>query len=283
MDDLCDLVVKCQACKRPLTIVKAADTKEALHADLRTVITHDKSVPLLFYPNKLQVDIPDDAAHVCHEAHKFPELTPQTIASIKSSLQPGGALLKRKEEKMVQMGRGAYLRIGVGLESLGTVSAVLELWPVGHTSPKHQHGGCAGSIRVLHGVISTILYEDLYDEHPIQWKQGDANMELPAEVNYHIPVQAGQTTWLNRNFWFCHQVSAPATEPLNADGFALSLHVYKSCMDEFSFQSGNEVVKSNPTNDFFWNIDLPADDPRLQENTPDFGRLVLGAAPRGLP
>ena len=48
------------------------------------------------------------------------------------------------------------------------VTAVLELWPSGHSSPKHQHGGCAGSVRLVHGKLRMKLYKTLQSEEAMQ-------------------------------------------------------------------------------------------------------------------
>ena len=48
------------------------------------------------------------------------------------------------------------------------VTAVLELWPSGHSSPKHQHGGCAGSVRLVHGNLRMKLYQTLHSERAME-------------------------------------------------------------------------------------------------------------------
>ena len=75
-------------------------------------------------------------------------------------------------------------------------------------------------------------------------------------------MQAPATTWLNRSNWYVHTVEAPGdgissrpeatwlnplswfrsggeasaeSDAVNPRGFALSLHVYLSCTDEFAF------------------------------------------------
>jgi hypothetical protein len=53
-----------------------------------------------------------------------------------------------------------YLRITIGRnngESPG-IPYVLEIWPVGHFSPIHNHGGANAIIRVLHGSINVKLF-----------------------------------------------------------------------------------------------------------------------------
>ena len=53
-----------------------------------------------------------------------------------------------------------YLRITLGRnngESPG-IPYVMEIWPIGHYSPIHNHGGSHAIIRVLHGSINVSLY-----------------------------------------------------------------------------------------------------------------------------
>lgn len=59
-----------------------------------------------------------------------------------------------------------YLRITLGQnngESPG-IPYVMEIWPVGHYSPIHNHGGAEAIIRVLHGGIHVSLYPYLCAE-----------------------------------------------------------------------------------------------------------------------
>eukprot|EP00438_Fugacium_kawagutii_P002370 Skav200999 [mRNA] locus=scaffold991:172808:173936:+ [translate_table: standard] len=147
-----------------------------------------------------------------------------------------------------------YLRIGLGLKELGPLTAILELWPKGYLSPKHHHGGCAGSVRVLHGEIHCKLYETLRDKKPMKFKDGDCGLKLPPGEHDTLILKAGDTTWLNRQNWWVHEVWCGAGD------FALSLHLYKSCTDEFAFvkpadeKSTAEIAKGAPKNDFFWNL-----------------------------
>ena len=59
-----------------------------------------------------------------------------------------------------------YLRITLNQnngESPG-IPYVLEIWPIGHYSPVHNHGGANAVIRVLHGKINVKLFAFLCDE-----------------------------------------------------------------------------------------------------------------------
>ena len=129
---------------------------------------------------------------------------------------------------------------------------MLELWPQGYQSPKHHHGGCAGSIRVLYGELHCRLYKTLLDESPMEFEDGDCRLELGPGKHQTVKLQAGQTTWLNRqNFWV-HEVWCGSGD------FAPSLHLYKSCTDEFAFVKPGEDGRAlldkppgGPKNDFF--------------------------------
>mmetsp|Transcript_60636 Transcript_60636/g.100745 ORF Transcript_60636/g.100745 Transcript_60636/m.100745 type:complete len:263 (+) Transcript_60636:1-789(+) len=108
----------------------------------------------------------------------------------------------------------------------------------------------------------------------MKWRNGDAGVTLPPGEHTWLPLFSGQTTWMDRANWFVHKVHCPNGRPGNGDGFALSLHVYKSCTDEFEFMDGSWAVKRNPINDLFWNLDLPRSDVRVHE-AKDFGQLIL--------
>ena len=96
-----------------------------------------------------------------------------------------------------------------------------------------------------------------------------------------LQVGAGKTAWMNRSNWYVHEVECEGSRAGNRDGVALPLHVYKSCVDEFEFVRGGEAVRGNPSNDFFWDLDLPDTDPRLHEGVPDFESATCGG--RGSP
>ncbi len=71
----------------------------------------------------------------------------------------------RLKEKATEFGKDpnpleTYLRITLGEnngESPG-IPYVMEIWPIGHYSPIHNHGGANAIIRVLHGSIQVNLY-----------------------------------------------------------------------------------------------------------------------------
>ncbi|CAE7667296.1 ANKRD44 [Symbiodinium necroappetens] len=169
-----------------------------------------------------------------------------------------------------------YIRIGLGLLELGQYTAVLELWPKGYKSPKHHHGGCAGSVRVLYGALNCQLFDSILDDEPIKFKGDDGQLDLPNEDQAVLKLTTGNTTWLNRQNWWVHQVQCH-----DDFDFALSVHLYKSCSDAFAFmkpttghteapaltqvEGARALEKGMPNNDYFWNISLPASDERVKE------------------
>ncbi|HEX8157831.1 MAG TPA: cysteine dioxygenase family protein [Solirubrobacteraceae bacterium] len=77
-----------------------------------------------------------------------------------------------------------YLRITMGInqgESPG-IPFVMEIWPGGHFSPIHNHGGADAVIKVLHGEICVSLYRMLSSFH-----------QEPFE---RISFAAGEVTWI---------------------------------------------------------------------------------------
>jgi len=59
-----------------------------------------------------------------------------------------------------------YLRITLGTNNGNSpgIPYVMEIWPVGHYSPIHNHGGADAVIRVLHGEIDVNLFPFLSDK-----------------------------------------------------------------------------------------------------------------------
>jgi hypothetical protein len=92
---------------------------------------------------------------------------PQFSAAIEHSIKtPGCWCYERLQEKSTEFNKDkpnlleTYLRITLGSnngESPG-IPYVLEIWPVGHYSPVHNHGASNAIIRVLHGNINVSLF-----------------------------------------------------------------------------------------------------------------------------
>lgn len=87
-----------------------------------------------------------------------------------------------------------YLRITLGQnngESPG-IPYVMEIWPVGHYSPVHNHGGADAVIRVLHGGINVALFPFLCNEidsippfGKADFKKGDITWISPSLNQVH--------------------------------------------------------------------------------------------------
>jgi hypothetical protein len=93
----------------------------------------------------------------------FPEFTQAIEHSLAT---PGKWCYQRIQEKATEFSKDhpnlkeTYLRITLGEnngESPG-VPYVMEIWPVGHYSPIHNHGGSSAIIRVLNGSINVSLF-----------------------------------------------------------------------------------------------------------------------------
>jgi predicted metal-dependent enzyme (double-stranded beta helix superfamily) len=98
----------------------------------------------------------------------FPDFSKAIEYSIAT---PGLWCNTRLAQKATEFGKDpqpleTYLRITLGQnngQSPG-IPYVMEIWPVGHYSPVHNHSGANAIIRVLHGSIHVSLFPYLCDE-----------------------------------------------------------------------------------------------------------------------
>jgi hypothetical protein len=97
---------------------------------------------------------------------------PQFSKAIEYSIAtPGCWCYKKLQEKSREFSKEGniletYLRITLGQnngESPG-IPYVMEIWPIGHYSPIHNHAGANAIIRVLHGKINVSLFSFLSNE-----------------------------------------------------------------------------------------------------------------------
>ena len=89
-----------------------------------------------------------------------------------------------------------YLRITLGQnngESPG-IPYVMEIWPVGHYSPVHNHSSANAIIRVFHGSINVSLYPFLCDSMDGIQPFGNADFN------------EGDITWISANYNQVHQL-----------------------------------------------------------------------------
>jgi hypothetical protein len=98
----------------------------------------------------------------------FPDFSDAIEYSIRT---PGMWCNTRLKEKATEFGKDpqpleTYLRITLGQNNGDSpgIPYVMEIWPVGHYSPIHNHGTSNAIIRVLHGKIHVSLYPFLCDE-----------------------------------------------------------------------------------------------------------------------
>ena len=99
--------------------------------------------------------------------HEFPDFSKAIEYSIKTPGLWCNTRLKQKANEFSKEPQPleTYLRITLGQnngESPG-VPYVMEIWPIGHYSPIHNHGNANAVIRVLHGKIHVSLYPFLCD------------------------------------------------------------------------------------------------------------------------
>ena len=114
--------------------------------------------------------------------------------AIKASiLNKAGWCYKTLDRKAREFGKydpdATYLRITLGRnqgESPG-IPYVMEIWPSGHYSPIHDHGGADAVIKVLHGEIKVDLYPFLSPAHRVpftyaRFRKGDVTW-ISARLN----------------------------------------------------------------------------------------------------
>jgi hypothetical protein len=124
----------------------------------------------------------------------FPDFTKAIEYSLAT---PGKWCYERIKQKATEFNKDkpnikeTYLRITLGKnngESPG-IPYVMEIWPVGHYSPIHNHGGSSAIIRVLHGAIDVSLFPFLSpDAKPFatkEFKKEDVTWISPALNQIH--------------------------------------------------------------------------------------------------
>lgn len=131
----------------------------------------------------------------------FPNFSDAITASIND---PAGWCYQKLAEKAHEFGpddpQMTYLRITMGQnqgESPG-IPFVMEIWPSGHYSPIHNHGGADAVIKVLHGAIHVSLFRMLSAVHVDPFAQTDFNVN--------------DVTWISARLNQVHQLqnTAPA-------------------------------------------------------------------------
>lgn len=129
---------------------------------------------------------------------------PDFVKAIEYSIAtPGRWCYERLKQKASEFGKPepleTYLRITLGEnngESPG-VPYVLELWPPGHYSPVHTHGGSSAVIRVLNGGITVSLFPFLGSPEAfaqVSFKKEDVTWISPALNQVHQLKNIGTET-----------------------------------------------------------------------------------------
>jgi predicted metal-dependent enzyme (double-stranded beta helix superfamily) len=132
----------------------------------------------------------------------FPEFSQAIEHSIRT---PGKWCYERLKKKATEFDKDkpdekeTYLRITLGEnngESPG-IPYVMEIWPVGHYSPIHNHGGASAIIRVLHGSIHVSLFPFLSGDQLEPFGAAD--------------FQKGDITWISPSLNQIHQLKNTGT------------------------------------------------------------------------
>ena len=118
--------------------------------------------------------------------------------AIRYSLKyPHGILHQKLQSKAGEFGsfEQTYLRVTLGKDHGNSpgIPYVLEIWPIGHGSPIHNHGNSFAVIRVLHGGLTIKIYNkhtDCKDAQPLQ----------------KFDVRKNDVTWLSPNWFQTHQL-----------------------------------------------------------------------------
>ncbi len=132
-------------------------------------LTMDDVASAIYMP-KANLSLTSQKLYDCISGKQFTLNTsdfPEFAQAIEHSIATPGKwcheLLKKKAtefDKDKPNDKETYLRITLGEnngESPG-IPYVMEIWPVGHYSPVHNHGGASAVIRVLHGSINVSLF-----------------------------------------------------------------------------------------------------------------------------
>jgi predicted metal-dependent enzyme (double-stranded beta helix superfamily) len=133
----------------------------------------------------------------------FPEFSKAIEYSIRT---PGKWCYERLKQKATEFDKDkpdekeTYLRITLGEnngESPG-IPYVMEIWPVGHYSPIHNHAGASAIIRVLHGSIHVSLFPFLSGDQLEPFGKADFNK--------------GDITWISPTLNQIHQLKNTGTK-----------------------------------------------------------------------
>ncbi|KXX72965.1 Cysteine dioxygenase [Madurella mycetomatis] len=133
-------------------------------------------------------------ADVTLHDNDFPEFGAAIDASCREGLCKN--LLQQKAARSGGQEKKTYLRITLGCDQGNSpgVPYVLEIWPIGHSSPIHDHSNACGIIKVLYGKIQVNYFSSV---------SNGSRVGAPTEF------QQGQITWLSPQYYQIHQLSNP--------------------------------------------------------------------------
>ncbi len=138
----------------------------------------------------------------------FPDFADAIEYSIRT---PGLWCNTRLKEKATEFGKDpqpleTYLRITLGQNNGDSpgIPYVMEIWPVGHYSPVHNHGSANAIIRVLSGSIHVSLFPYLCD---------DGNDKDPVKPFAEADFEEGDITWISETLNQVHQLQNLPSNP----------------------------------------------------------------------
>jgi hypothetical protein len=156
------------------------------------------------YMPKANLSLINQKLYDCISGKKFELNTfdfPNFAKAIEYSIAtPGMWCYEKLKEKATEFSKDkpnykeTYLRITLGEnngESPG-IPYVMEIWPVGHYSPIHNHGSSNAIIRVLHGSINVSLFPYLSEDDVLRF----ANVDF----------KKGDITWISPTLNQVHQL-----------------------------------------------------------------------------
>ena len=174
----------------------------------------------------------------------FPDFSKAIEFSI---LNPDGWCFKKLKDKSTEFNKDkpnineTYLRITLGQnngESPG-IPYVMEIWPMGHFSPIHNHAGAEAVIRVLYGEINVSLFPFLCGDKDKNIKFGEANFK------------EGDITWISSTLNQTHQL-----RNIKDDKTCITIQCYMynnedlSHYDYFDYVDENgDILKYEPDSD----------------------------------
>lgn len=165
--------------------------------------------------------------------------------AIRYSIKTKGCLLyKTLHAKENEFGSftETYLRVTLGPDrrTAPGIPYVLEIWPIGHKSPIHNHGGSFAIIKVLFGRITINVYNKQTDPPPNQSK-----------VIKLFDAKEGDVTWISPNWFQTHHLEN------RTDDFCATIQCYrygekdKMHWPDFDYVSSHgELDQFFPTSDF---------------------------------